>query len=161
MGRTDQRTLETGRALAEGLLPSCETSVHSFDGKDDPLFDPIAAGLVEPDEEANGRAAALVKAAPASHREAFSALREILSSQSAAQKVDTPNTASTLTENLLLEYANGFEGKDLASGRLNERNLFQVLKLHTVSRICCAGRPRPRGSRAARHMSHRRVVASM
>jgi 4-phytase/acid phosphatase len=129
---TDQRTLETGRALAEGLLPKCETRVHSFNGKDDPLFDPIAAGVVKQDEGASDRAAALAKAAPASHREAFSALGEILSSGSAAQKVDTLNTASTLTENLLLEYANGFEGKELGWGRLNERNLFQVLKLHTV-----------------------------
>jgi 4-phytase/acid phosphatase len=129
---TDQRTLETGRALAEGLLPSCEIRVHSFDGKDDPLFDPIAAGLVQQDQAASDRAAALMKEAPASHREAFGALGEILSSGSAAQRVDTLNTASTLTENLLLEYANGFEGKDLGWGRLNERNLFQVLKLHTV-----------------------------
>jgi 4-phytase/acid phosphatase len=129
---TDQRTLETGRALAEGLLPSCKTSVHSFDGKDDPLFDPIAAGLAKADEAANDRAAALVNAAPGSHREAFSALGEILSSRSATQQVDTLSTASTLTENLLLEYANGFDGNDLGWGRLNERNLFQVLKLHTV-----------------------------
>ena len=129
---TDQRTLETSRALAEGLLPSCTMQVHSFDGKDDPLFDPITAGLVKPDRDANDRAAALVKEAPASHVEAFNALSEILSSRSAAQQVETLNTASTLTENLLLEYTNGFEGKDLGWGRLNERNLLQVLKLHTV-----------------------------
>ena len=129
---TDQRTLETGRALAEGLLPACETRVHSYEGKDDPLFDPIAAGLVKQDETASDRATALAKAASASHREAFSALGQILSNGSAVQQVDTLNTASTLTENLLLEYANGFEGKDLGWGRLNERNLFQVLKLHTV-----------------------------
>jgi 4-phytase/acid phosphatase len=129
---TDQRTLETGKALAEGLLPSCDVRVHSFEGKDDPLFDPIAAGLVKLDRAANDRAAALVKEAPAAHREAFRTLRDILSSGSAPAKVDTLNTASTLTENLLLEYTNGFQGGDLGWGRLNERNLYDVLKLHTV-----------------------------
>ena len=129
---TDQRTLETGKALAEGLLPSCAVRVHSFDGKDDPLFDPITAGLVKQEQAASDRAAVLVKEAPASHPEAFTALREILASGSAVQQVDTLNTASTLTENLLLEYTNGFEGKELGWGRLDERKLFQVLKLHVV-----------------------------
>ena len=69
---TDQRTLETGKAMAEGLLPSCVVGVHSFDGKDDPLFDPIAAGLVKQEPGASDRAALLVKEAPASHRDGSS-----------------------------------------------------------------------------------------
>jgi len=129
---TDQRTLETGKALGEGLLPSCQVRVHSFDGKDDPLFDPIAAGVAKQDQAASDRASALVKDASASHREAFTTLGEILASGAAKQRADTLNTASTLTENLLLEYTNGFEGPDLGWGRLNARNLFQVLKLHVV-----------------------------
>ncbi len=38
---TDQRTRETGKALAEGMLPGCEVPVHSQpDGANDPLFRP-------------------------------------------------------------------------------------------------------------------------
>ena len=40
---TDQRTLETGRALAEALLPGCAVAVHSVpEGSRDPLFNPSA-----------------------------------------------------------------------------------------------------------------------
>jgi 4-phytase/acid phosphatase len=41
-------------------------------------------------------------------------------------------TASTLSENLLLEYTNGMEGKDLGWGRLDEARLLQVMSLHTA-----------------------------
>ena len=41
----DQRTRETGKALAEGLLPGCDVAVHSQpDGKVDPFFRPLATG---------------------------------------------------------------------------------------------------------------------
>ncbi len=43
---TDQRTRETGKALAEGIFPGCDVAVHSQpDGTVDPLFrSPAAAG---------------------------------------------------------------------------------------------------------------------
>ncbi len=43
---TDQRTRETGKALAEGIFPGCDIAVHSQpDGTVDPLFrSPVAAG---------------------------------------------------------------------------------------------------------------------
>jgi 4-phytase/acid phosphatase len=41
-------------------------------------------------------------------------------------------TASTLAQNLLLEYANGMTGKDLGWGRLNESNLRRIMALHTA-----------------------------
>ena len=42
---TDQRTLETSRALAETLLPGCTVTVHSApEGSRDPLFSASAAG---------------------------------------------------------------------------------------------------------------------
>ena len=40
--------------------------------------------------------------------------------------------ASTFSENLLLEYANGMQGRQLGWGRLNAANLLQVLSLHTA-----------------------------
>ena len=47
---TDQRTLESGQALAEGLFPGCASAVHGLaQGSNDPLFHPTTAG-VTPDE---------------------------------------------------------------------------------------------------------------
>lgn len=47
---TDQRTRESGNALAEGMFPGCGVPVHSLhDGAIDPLFRPIESGLVHPD----------------------------------------------------------------------------------------------------------------
>jgi 4-phytase/acid phosphatase len=40
-------------------------------------------------------------------------------------------TASTFSENLLLEYTDGMQNSDLGWGRLTKQNLFQVLELHT------------------------------
>ena len=54
---TDQRTIETGRALAETLLPGCPVAVHSEpEGSRDPLFDPISAGIAKPDWEIAAKA---------------------------------------------------------------------------------------------------------
>jgi 4-phytase/acid phosphatase len=42
---TDQRTIESGRALAEGLFPGCPPNVHSLPaGHNDPLFHPSTPG---------------------------------------------------------------------------------------------------------------------
>jgi 4-phytase / acid phosphatase len=43
---TDQRTRETGKALAEGIMPGCTIPVHSLrDGVNDPLFRSLEAGV--------------------------------------------------------------------------------------------------------------------
>jgi len=47
---SDQRTRETGKALAEGMFPGCAIAVHAGpEGSSDPLFRPIEAGAVHPD----------------------------------------------------------------------------------------------------------------
>jgi 4-phytase/acid phosphatase len=47
---TDQRTIETGRALAEGMFPGCPLQARSLpQGTEDPLFNPLAAGIGPPD----------------------------------------------------------------------------------------------------------------
>jgi len=47
---SDQRTRETGRALAAGLFPGCKMEVQALpEGTDDPLFHSIPAGVGEPD----------------------------------------------------------------------------------------------------------------
>lgn len=47
---TDERTRETGKALAEGMFPGCTIAVHAQpEDTNDPLFRPIQAGAVHPD----------------------------------------------------------------------------------------------------------------
>lgn len=41
-------------------------------------------------------------------------------------------TGSTLSEDLLLEYANGMEGKDLGWGRLDESKLVEIMRIHAA-----------------------------
>lgn len=55
---TDQRTIASGKALAEGLFPDCPPALHSLaSGENDPLFHPTANG-VKP-EQADAAFAAL------------------------------------------------------------------------------------------------------
>ena len=155
----DQRTLETGRALAETLLPGCAAAVHSVpEGSRDPLFDPIAAGIAKPDWEIAAKAVQERLGENARHfldlhRAAFEALQYVLAGAGGAPKklIDLPeeisvtatgkglqineqlSLASTLSENLLLEYTEGIQGKDLGWGRLDADNLFHILELHAVS----------------------------
>jgi 4-phytase/acid phosphatase len=43
---TDQRTVASGKALAEGLFPGCPPEVHGLTaGENDPLFHPTASGV--------------------------------------------------------------------------------------------------------------------
>jgi 4-phytase/acid phosphatase len=47
---SDQRTRETGKALAEGMFPGCTIAVHAQpEGTNDPLFRPIESGAIHPD----------------------------------------------------------------------------------------------------------------
>jgi len=147
----DQRTRESGRAFARGLMPDCPVSVHVESGDVDPLFHPAAAGMVRGD---GATAAAAVSGrignAPAAlagvYRHQFQTLEEILGKQSVlglpasvgsteeglADIRGPIRTGSTLTENLLLEYAEGMTGKDLGWGRLDPNKLTEILALHTA-----------------------------
>jgi 4-phytase/acid phosphatase len=155
---TDQRTLESGRAIAEGLQPGCGVQVHSLlNGESDPLFDPIEAGLAKPDLEAAAKAVRDRIGLPGNeflerHQPTFALLQQVLTGGRAAKEMPftTPSgidvamsggtidlegplrTASTLSENLLLEYANGFPDSQLGWGRLNAETLARVLELHTT-----------------------------
>lgn len=47
---SDQRTRETGKALAEGMFPGCTIAVRAQpENTDDPLFRPVESGAVHPD----------------------------------------------------------------------------------------------------------------
>jgi 4-phytase/acid phosphatase len=143
----DQRTLETGRALAESIEPGCGIGIHAQqEGQSDALF----SGTGTPDPE-RSLAAVRDRLGPdprkliAGHREALDALQFILRG-----RADVPDdinvylkgksveltgpfaTGSTFSENLLLEYANGIAGAALGWGRLTRENLNRVLELHAV-----------------------------
>jgi 4-phytase/acid phosphatase len=48
---SDQRTRETGNALAAGLFPNCSVPVHALaEGMHDPLFHSLEAGVIHPDK---------------------------------------------------------------------------------------------------------------
>jgi 4-phytase/acid phosphatase len=155
---TDQRTMESGRAFSAALMPGCGVPVHSWTSRGaDPLFDPIDAGVVKPDrrlavEAVKQRLGPDPQAYVQSRAAAFATLDRILTGSGRARQMPFRSsirlnvvpaergadisgplaTASTLTEDLLLEYANGFPPEQLGWGRLTPQNLEEVLELHTA-----------------------------
>jgi len=149
----DQRTLETGRAFAETILPGCGVALHSDAGKQDPIFSGAGAPNAKQALEAvRERLGSDPQRLVAEHREAIDTLQFILTGGKAAPRklFDQPSGAgaessgrsvemsgpfaagSTLSEVLLLEYANGFRGRDLGFGRLTRENLDRALDLRGV-----------------------------
>jgi 4-phytase/acid phosphatase len=153
---TDERTIETGRALAEGMLPGCTVEVHSAPaGTRDPLFNPLPAGVGHADPElavaaVSGRIGGHPEALLAAYRPALETMRQVLTAGKNVKQplLDLPvslgpaagglvemrgplATASSLAEDFLLEYTNGMEGHDLGWGRLTESNLRQMMTLNT------------------------------
>jgi 4-phytase/acid phosphatase len=151
---TSQRTLETGRALAESLMPGCGIAIQSQQAdQKDPLFS--GAGTPDPELSLSAIRARLggdSQKLLADHRAAIEALQFIVAGGgSTIRKLLEPpfeigvslagknveltgpfSAGSTLSENLLLEYANGFQGDNLGWGRLTRENLLQVLEVHAV-----------------------------
>jgi 4-phytase / acid phosphatase len=142
----DQRTLETGRAFADSMLPGCEIAVHSqVRGQADPLF----SGAGVPDQD-KLMAAVRERIGPdpqkllASHRAALDLLQSIVRAKAGEAPVELGfkgkslemsgplAIGSTFSENLLLEYTNGFDRSELGWGRLTRENLERVLEVHTV-----------------------------
>ena len=81
---SDQRTVETGRALASGMFPDCGVQVRSLpEGTDDPLFSPLAVGIGHPDRalavaSVLGRIGANPGALLEAHRPAFETMQQVL-----------------------------------------------------------------------------------
>jgi 4-phytase / acid phosphatase len=167
----DQRTVETGRAFAESLLPDCGIEVHSqTGGRPDPLF----SGIGSPDP---GRMLAAVterlgtdpQKLVAAHRAALDKLQSILGKAQAPAAMGVvlkgPSveltgpfaTGSTFSENLLLEYANGMDGAALGWGRLTPEDLEAVLEIHAIYADLMRRTPylaRARGSNLLAHLLH-------
>jgi 4-phytase/acid phosphatase len=151
---TDQRTRETGSAFAESVLPGCRVPVHSLQGSDN---DALFSGSGSPDPElalsaVRARLLAYPQKVFEGHREALATLQFILTGGKpvtnnfiesnrevgvvirgkAVALTGSFDVSSTMSENLLLEYANGMQGADLGWGRLTPQNLHQVLVLHAI-----------------------------
>ena len=145
----DPRTVESARAIAEGMLPKCKAEVQwSHEEGKDPLY--YGAG----DPDTNLAAAAVLGRIGRNQQgldEAYEAqldtLERVLGKKSlgrpgssadpAAQydlmkRVGPLTPAATLSENLALEYAEGMSGDQLGWGRLSVTDLRQILALHTV-----------------------------
>jgi 4-phytase/acid phosphatase len=89
---SDQRTRETGQALAAGLAPGCTIDVTALpDGTADPLFHPLGAGLGHPDsrlafEAISGRIGANPAGVVEAYRPQLEALEEVLLGCGTAEK---------------------------------------------------------------------------
>jgi 4-phytase / acid phosphatase len=177
----DQRTLESGRALSEALLPNCAVPVHDA-GSQDPLFNPMGSDRVHVDPVSiadDARKRLGTEASQARLRDlrpAFDALQAVLTAaghaehtlgeqgwdvdvSASATGLDVSGplaTASTLAENLLLEFTNGFNGHDLGWGRLDEPTLLKILPLHAAYADFARRAPgiaRARGSNLLAHIA--------
>ena len=161
---TDQRTRETGKALAEGMFPGCKIDVHSRpEGTVDPLFLPRKAGVGHPDPAAATAAVAgRIGDNPANltetYRPQLTALDRILSgcghlppnphrtsifdipASLAPGTAESPVaargplvTASTLIENLLLEYTQGMSVADTGWGCVDGATLRYIMQANVAA----------------------------
>ena len=154
---SDQRTRETGKALAEGLFPGCIPPVHALaEGVEDPLFHAIPGGVGHPDPALafaalSGRIGGNPNNLTEAYRSQIAALDNILATcgtpvardvkrsslldipaRLAPGKMRGPlNTASTLTENLLLEYTEGMDAANVGWGCVDGEKLRSLVDLHT------------------------------
>lgn len=163
---SDERTRETGKALAAGLAPECNLEVTALpEGTADPLFHSLAAGVGTPDRTLataaiSGRIGGNPQGLTEAYREQFEALEEVLHAcspntdckkEEPASLFDMPASlapgkgdhfvelrtplglASTMTENILLEYTDGMDAKDVGWGHVDAGKLRELLQLHTAN----------------------------
>jgi 4-phytase/acid phosphatase len=166
---SDQRTRETGKALAAGLAPGCVLAVTALaEGTPDPLFHSLEAGVGHPDRllataAVSGRIGANPEGIKEAYRPQLQALQDVLRSchpgaacpaggKAMPQSIfDIPATiaqgkgdhlvelhtplsvASTMSENLLLEYTEGMDAANVGWGHVDADKLRELLQLHTAS----------------------------
>src|SRR5271157_1380290 len=176
---TDERTIETGHALVEGMLPGCKVEVHSAPaGTRDPLFNPVAAGVGHADPDlavaaVSGRIGGHPEALLVAYRPALEAMQQVLTAGKTVKQslLELPvslgpaagglvemrgpfATAATLAEDFLLEYTNGMEGHDLGWGRLTESNLRQMMTIHIANADLTRRTPQIGRTSASNLLSH-------
>jgi 4-phytase/acid phosphatase len=165
---SDQRTRETGKALAQGLAPNCSLEVSALpEGTADPLFHSVEAGVGYPDKSlataaVSGRIGGNPQGLTGAYRPQLQALEEVLlncksaadcatSGASAPKSIfDIPASlepgrgdhlvelrsplgiASTMAENLLLEYTEGMDITNVGWGRVDSGKLSELMQIHAV-----------------------------
>jgi 4-phytase/acid phosphatase len=163
---SDQRTQQTGVALAKGLMPGCNLAVQSLpEGTNDPLFHVLGDTSV-PRDTNRARAAVAgriggdpanltqayqpqlqmldhvlatcgkTEAPPTSKRTSLFDIPATLSTGSGDHLVELKgpvNTASTLAENLLLEYTEGMNPAQVGWGCVGHAELEALMNLHTAA----------------------------
>jgi 4-phytase/acid phosphatase len=158
---SDQRTRETGKALAAGLAPGCSLDVRALpEGTHDPLFHSLGAGVGHLDKSLaaaaiSGRIGANPQGLTEAYRPQLEALDEVLhgckigakcpstgtaaslsilsvASASKNSRVTSLDLASTMTENLLLEYTEGMDVAKVGWGRVDLSKLRELLQLHVA-----------------------------
>ena len=164
---SDQRTRETGKAIAAGLMPGCQIQVHALnEGIPDPIFHSLESGVIHTDKQLataaiTGRIGNNPGGLVEAYRPQLQALENVLmgagqdgspaiaSLSARASLFDIPSsiapgkgdhlvdmrsplgTAATMTENLLLEYAEGMP--NVGWGRVDANKLRELMQLHTAS----------------------------
>jgi 4-phytase / acid phosphatase len=149
----DERTVDTGKAIAGGMFPACGISVMHASGKEDPLFDPLPAlgkadsaiSLASVNGSIGGDPNAIIRA----YASTYATLDAVLGCSTACtpiSKVPTfvapdPDTglasvsggldaAGTAAENLLLEYA---DAKPLVGwGLVDDKTVLALMQLHAL-----------------------------
>ncbi len=163
---SDQRTRETGKALAAGLAPGCALEVNALpEGTHDPLFHSLGAGVGQMDRTLasaaiSGRVGDNPQGLIEAYRSQLDALEEILLGCKAGANCPSTGTpaplsifdpapvpsnsdrmadsrtsldlASTMTENLLLEYTENMDAEKVGWGRVDLPKLRELLQLHTA-----------------------------
>jgi len=183
---SDQRTRETGKALAQGLMPGCDLAVQALpEGTNDPLFHPLGDASVPRDL---GRAKAAVEgriggdpadltrayrpqlesldhilatcgtpSAAGQRRTSLFDLPATLSQGSGDHLVDLKGplyTASTLAENLLLEYTEGVDTQKVGWGCVGHPELDSLMTLHTAATDFTQRTPEIARTQASRLLEH-------
>jgi 4-phytase / acid phosphatase len=164
---SDQRTRETGKALAAGIFPGCAIEQHGLpEGTHDPIFHsqgPVSeaekqTALAAVSGRIGGNPTGLIDA----YRPQLKAMEQVLldcaspspcpaQSTSARSLFDIPvslsageddhlvelhgplETASTVAEDLLLEYTEGMDPDKVGWGSVDVNKLRELLQLHTAA----------------------------
>jgi 4-phytase/acid phosphatase len=193
---SDQRTIETGKALAAGFFPGCATSVRGLlEGTADPLFHSNPTSRSEGDSsletaaiagriggDPNNLTAAFhpqlveldrilatcgASVSDPNHRISLFDIPATLSGGQESHHAELKgplNTAATLTENLLLEYAQGMDAANVGWGCVDGANLRSLLALHTGAEDFTARTPAIARIQAAKlldqiHLSLKQAIA--
>jgi 4-phytase / acid phosphatase len=178
---SDERTIVTGDLWLASIAPGCTlTNEHVTQGEPDPLFRHYSE--IDPDAANAAVAAALgpagIEGLEASHREALATLDRILCGDktSGCGLSHTPSAltparngrgprltgplaeASTLAQDLTLEYAEGMPASEVGWGRATAQDVQTVGALHTTL-YTALGRPPYLAARYVRPIAQRILSA--